>query len=360
MTRMNGSKVLYISNIEVPYRTKFFNLLGKECDLTVLYERKRSDNRDAAWAKSEHSTYNKEYLNGIKYDNERALSLSIFKYIFGKYDKIIIGCFNSPVQMLAILAMKIAHRKYYVNVDGKTFDTGNAIKRALRRFFIRGARGYFCAGIKASEYLRDFVGENKPIYTYLFSSMDEAELSEAGIRKPHDRSEKILVVGQYEDYKGLDIAAQVAKQTPNYEYLFVGMGNKEKAFRDYLAANEIRNAEVIPFLQKEDLRQLYLSLGALILPSRQECWGLVINEAAAYGMPIVSTWGSGAAEEFLSPQYDRYLAEPEDVESLRRCIEELMNSIDEEKEQYSIYLFNKSKDYFIEENVNSFLTGLEE
>ena len=30
---MNKFKVLYISNIEVPYRTKFFNLLGEKCDL---------------------------------------------------------------------------------------------------------------------------------------------------------------------------------------------------------------------------------------------------------------------------------------------------------------------------------------
>ena len=32
-------KVLYISNIQVPYRVRFFNLLAEKCDLTVLYER---------------------------------------------------------------------------------------------------------------------------------------------------------------------------------------------------------------------------------------------------------------------------------------------------------------------------------
>ena len=36
-------KILYISNIEVPYRVSFFNEFAKHCDLTVLYERKKSD-----------------------------------------------------------------------------------------------------------------------------------------------------------------------------------------------------------------------------------------------------------------------------------------------------------------------------
>ena len=43
-------KILYISNIEVPYRVSFFNEFAKHCDLTVLYERKKSDNRDENWA----------------------------------------------------------------------------------------------------------------------------------------------------------------------------------------------------------------------------------------------------------------------------------------------------------------------
>jgi hypothetical protein len=49
----------------------------------------------------------------------------------GDYDKIIMGCFNNPVQMFAIAFMKLFHREYYINVDGKTFDTGCTLKRVL-------------------------------------------------------------------------------------------------------------------------------------------------------------------------------------------------------------------------------------
>ncbi len=356
---MNKFKVLYISNIEVPYRTKFFNHLGEKCDLTVLYEREQSSNRDTTWAKSEKSTYKKEFLSGINHGREKAFSFKILKYVFGDYDRIVIGCFNNPAQMLAILAMRIARKDYYVNIDGKMFDTGSTVKRKLRRFFVRGAKGYFCAGVVVSKYLRDFVGNGKPIYSYLLSSMDEKELSEIDRISPGKRNNKILVVGQYEDYKGLDVAAGAAAKTPSYEYSFVGMGPKAERFKEFISKKNVQNVEVIPFLQKEDLAQLYRTHGTLMLPSRQECWGLVINEAAAYGMPIVSTWGSGAAEEFLSPEYEEYLAESENADNLKERLDKLMTSSEQEKEDYSKYLYNKSKEYNIEENVISFLRGLE-
>ena len=100
-------KVLYFTNIEVPYKVRMFNELAKHCNLTVLYERYESKNRNANWAGSETMKYKKEYLNGINIGNEYSFSIKMFKHIFKKYDAIIISCYNSPVQMLAIITMKI-------------------------------------------------------------------------------------------------------------------------------------------------------------------------------------------------------------------------------------------------------------
>ena len=41
-------RILYITNIHNPYRDEFFEQLGKRCDLTVLFERQGSANRDAS------------------------------------------------------------------------------------------------------------------------------------------------------------------------------------------------------------------------------------------------------------------------------------------------------------------------
>lgn len=90
------NKALYITNIEVPYKVRFFNELAKYCDLTVLYERERSNNRNSHWANSEKKLYDVKYLNGIK----------ILRYAFGKYDEVVISCFNSPCQIFASLFLR--------------------------------------------------------------------------------------------------------------------------------------------------------------------------------------------------------------------------------------------------------------
>ena len=101
---------------------------------------------------------------------------------------------------------------------------------------------------------------------------------------------------------------------------------------------------------------LHKKCSLFVLPSRQECWGLVINEAASYGIPIVSTYGSGAAVEFLSKDYPQYLAIPGDAQSLLRCIESALNA---DREEYSRYLIEKSKQYSIEKGVKAHTEAFE-
>jgi glycosyltransferase involved in cell wall biosynthesis len=56
---------------------------------------------------------------------------------------------------------------------------------------------------------------------------------------------------------------------------------------------------VIPFLDKnkkedeEFLRKLYLSSDFFLMPSRKECYGVVFCEAAAFGLPVLSTITGG-------------------------------------------------------------------
>ena len=349
-------KVLYITNIESPYRVKFFNLLAEQCDLTVLYEREKSANRNADWAKSETCNHKRIFLKGIAVGMENAFSMQVLKEIFKPYDAIIVGCYNSPVQMFAMLVMRLFGIRFMINLDGEPFLEGKGLKTWLKRFFLKGAQCYLVAGEKAAESLRNALGDCE-IVPYYFSSLTERELQEhREATKNCERNDTVLVVGQYFDYKGMDIALQVARMDPAHCYKFVGMGSRTEQFRNDFEGQIPSNVEIIPFLQKKDLEAEYRKCAMLVLPSRQECWGLVVNEAASFGTPIVSTWGSGAAVEFLAEEYPQYLAQPNDAESLLKCIQTCMAAKDAER--YSSFLKNKSKDYSIERSVQVHITIL--
>lgn len=346
-------KVLYISNIEVPYRVRFLNELAKECDLTVLYERKRSANRDKNWAKSTEGLYRTKYLRGIKTGRENSFSFGILKEVFSKYDCIIVGCYNSPVQMMAVLAMRLFRKPFFINLDGEQFLKTTGVKSKVKLFFLRGADKYLVAGNTAAENVKQILGE-KQVVSYNFSSLSMDEV-QAHIHAEENRSnDTALVVGQYFDYKGMDVALKAAEMDPSHHYKFVGMGVRTDLFeKDFQIPD---NVEIIPFLQKEELEREYRTCSMLVLPSRRECWGLVVNEAASFGTPIVSTWGSGAAVEFLADEYPQYLAKPADAEDLLRCINLCRNS--DRQAEYSQFLRSKSQNYHIEQNVQAHIAVL--
>lgn len=346
-------KVLYISNIEVPYRVKFFNMLAEKCDLTVLYERKKSKNRDAKWSKSEKEQYNIIFLNGIKIKNEYALDLNILKYVFSKkYDIVIFGCYNSPLQMIAIVLMKILGKKYFLNFDGEVFAYGSGIKNSIKRYFIRGAEKYLVAGEKSAQTIMN-ISHSDNVYPYYFSSLTEQELIDNSKQINHNTNNKVLVVGQYYDYKGLDIALNAAKLNQTICYRFIGSGNRSKLLKNKVQEMGLKNVEIIPFLDKRELYKEYQNCKCLLLTSRQECWGLVINEAMSFGCPILASKYSGAAIELLDEQH---LIDINDINHIVNKIESLDNLSN--KQDYKEALIKKCSNYSIEKSVTFTLKAI--
>lgn len=338
-------RVLYITNIEVPYRTIFFNLLAKECDLTVLFERRCSSNRNNKWAVSSEKLFDVAYLDGWNVGNENSFSLEIFGWLKKKWDFIIVGCCNSKVQLAAMMYMRLKKIPYIVNFDGEQF-INSGIKSKIKRFILRNAKFYLVAGEKSGESIQKGFGYTN-IVPYYFSSLTDEELKNNS-KNETERDEYVLVVGQYFDYKGMDVALECARNTPNINYKFVGMGVRTEIFIKENGRIP-DNVEIIPFLQKEQLQEEFKRCKVFVLPSRQECWGLVINEAASWGTPIVSTLGSGAAVEFLiDSKFSNYLSYPNDIKSLQLCIEKCYFA---DNKEYSLFLKEKSKEYSIEKSV---------
>lgn len=351
-------KVLYLSNIEVPYRTVFFNQLNERCDLTVLYERRISSSRDLKWTQSQKKLYKSEYLQGHNISSENAFSFRIVKWLLRDFDCYIIGCFNSPVQILAIHILKILGKKIIISHDGENF-LPEGIKSKLKKYIFSLADIILAPGKKSAEIFRELFPET-PVFSYFFSSLTEDEIK-SNSETNGNRNDDIIVVGQYLPCKGLDIVVNLASKFPQQRFKFIGTGSRTSLFVEEQNTSSFPNVEVVPFMDKQLLSNEYRHCRAMILPSRNECWGLVINEAASFGTPIISTYGSGAAVEFLSDDYSMFLAKyrgekDSDVDSLAEILLYFIEYYDEAG--YSDFLKRKSREYNIEKMVSTHLDAI--
>lgn len=352
-------KVLYLTNIHNPYRDAFFDQLGQRCDLTVVFEKQEDTARDKSWFENARVNNYKEII--LSESGNGHVSRAMLNLINANYSVVVVGCYNTPRQIAAIEYMRRHKIPYILNSDGAVYDSGSVIKRQLRHHVLNGANAYLIAGKSSIPGLRRFVGRSARIVSYPLSSLDSALVQKLASSCPQRDPNLVLVVGQFEEYKGLDVALEAIKKLDGgLRFRFVGAGRKARLLESAVADYGLCNVEVIPFIDTDKLFEEYLRAGLFVLPSRQECWGLVVNEAAACGCPIVGTWGSGAAVEFLSHDYPQFLAEPDDSCSLAMTIEAFLKRPKDEKDAYSQFLRDKASLFTVERMVEAHLALLSE
>ena len=90
--------------------------------------------------------------------------------------------------------------------------------------------------------------------------------------------------------------------------LLAGSGPQE----DQVRALADDRVELLGHVAREDLPALYASADCLVLPSRSEAWGTVLNEAAAAGLPLVATDAAGGGYDLIEEGVNGYRVPVED------------------------------------------------
>jgi glycosyltransferase involved in cell wall biosynthesis len=88
----------------------------------------------------------------------------------------------------------------------------------------------------------------------------------------------------------------------------------------------LRNVHFISFKEKKELEEYYCASDIFVLPTREDIWGLVINEAMLYGLPIVTTNNCLAGKEMIIDFENGFVVPVEDVETLQCRINYLIDN----------------------------------
>ena len=115
----------------------------------------------------------------------------------------------------------------------------------------------------------------------------------------------------------------------------------DNTYIDIAKSYGLDNVKFFSFMLKEQLQRVLSGGRCFVLPTREDIWGLVINEALSYGLPCVSTKGCVAANEMIP---DRYIVDVEDSEKLAEIIVKAVNT---DANTWQIYSLKKMMEYSI-------------
>lgn len=324
-------KILFLTNVPSPYRVEFFNELGKYCDLTVAFEKKTSKERDKSWLNYSFDNFQGVFLKGISISTDTAFCWGGKKLIKkGKFDCVICANFSSPTGMRAISYMRKKKRSYYLESDGGIAKNGKGLKEKIKKHFISGAQGYFSTSQQHDEYYRTYGAEAECIYRYPFTSLKGKDIDERVLtieekkvfREQLGIKEKnvIVSVGRFSYLngygKGYDVLLNAAKQMgKDFGWYIIG-GAPTEEFARMQEEAQLDNVHFVEFLDKERLKEYYRAADVFTLMTVGEAWGLVINEAMACGLPVITTDRCVAGVELVKQGENGYILPVGDIDGL--------------------------------------------
>ena len=139
-------------------------------------------------------------------------------------------------------------------------------------------------------------------------------------RDAHPAERVWLLVGSGFARKGVETAMRTLALRPDAEALWIAGGDDPAPWRRRAAALGV--ADRVHFLGKRrDLPALYAVADALLLPTRYDAFANVCLEAAASGLPVVTSGANGAARWIEDG--GRVVASPDDAEGFAAALEAL-------------------------------------
>lgn len=313
-------KLLIINNVWSPYVQARYSAIAEFSPfaVTVFYQVKKDPNRQ--WTQDQEGLYTACYLDSFTFSLSKntALSLIVNYNIYGQLkslnpDYIIMCGWDTLATLQVLLYAKLNHKKIILWA-GSTLNEPSLVRTITNpyvKWLIRRFDGFISYGSASASYLR-YLGAKKQIHHY-YNSVDinafarGADLSDyeklalkTAIGLPAN-ADILISCGRLVPIKCVDLlidAFAVAQASlPQLALLVVGQGPEENALR--LKAKNLSNIHFLGHQDVGQLAKLYSISDVLVLNSRSETWGLVVNEAMACNCAIIVSDRCGCAPDLI-------------------------------------------------------------
>ncbi len=141
--------------------------------------------------------------------------------------------------------------------------------------------------------------ENTKKGKQIFDSLRESSCDFVDEKFPDDKT-IFLFVGRLVERKNVRLILQAARRLDAERFAIVIAGSGEQLEELKSLAADQANVHFLGNVAPADLPAVYAMADVLVLPARDEPWGLVINEAMACGLAIVAHEHCGAAVDLVA------------------------------------------------------------
>jgi glycosyltransferase involved in cell wall biosynthesis len=187
------------------------------------------------------------------------------------------------------------------------------VKRAVVKAFLARAKGLLTIGTQNAAFYRSYGAPDEPMFLTPYA-VDNSFFMDCALQYAGQKSSLrqslglpvdkpiILFSGKFQAKKRpLDLlhTFKIVREQAPAALVFVGDGALRAEMERLIAEIPLEDVYLMGFRNQTEITQFYALSDILVLPSDYEPWGLVVNEAMCFGLPVVASDQVGAAADLV-------------------------------------------------------------
>ncbi|MCR5651288.1 MAG: glycosyltransferase family 4 protein [Lachnospiraceae bacterium] len=330
--------LLIVTNIPSPYRVDFFHYLQtniKEYDIHIMFQ-SGNEKSYRTWSGGEEKLKNTHFLKSkvIKrtgFDQtEKYIPTGTAKVLDEvRPDTVVCMEYNPCAIMVKHWCNK--NRVPYISwTDGTRLSEAHIglLQKLSRKYIIKNTKAFIASSTAARDN-QIYLGADPEKIHISYLTVDINRYTSTDTDKPKAEPFGIICVGSLIQRKGIDLLLNALGIIKDRDWTLTLAG--EGPEKDALAkqAEELGISQKIRFagfIEGEKLRDLYAESSLFILPTREDCFGLVTLEAMCAGLPVISSKYADGAYDLIEDGVTGFIVDPYDEKQFSETIETLMNN----------------------------------
>jgi glycosyltransferase involved in cell wall biosynthesis len=304
-----------------------------EHEFHVIYTSMNEDNRQ--WTLQKEKMLNSHVLNsrvikikGKLDDRYIHFPWNLLKILKEINPSIVIAGEYNPAALQSMAWCKLYNKKFIHLTDGTLFSERNIGKfqKIARKIICSQADACIASSTKAKEKLLKWGVKEKKIFVSLLT-VDTTKYKNL---KREPINGRILYVGSMVKRKGLDLLIDALQYVQcDFELHIVGNGNdaENNALKSAIKEKGMDSRVVFcGFKEGDKLLDEYAHAQLFVLPTREDCFGLVLLEAACAGVPIISSKYADGAYDIVQENINGFIIDPYDAKHFGDTIDIALNN----------------------------------
>lgn len=249
------------------------------------------------------------------------------------------------------------NKPYLIRTDANIRHETSFKKKLLLKPLIgrnvRGAAGYLCIGQRNREYFEYYGADSRKIFNApweidydTLEKYHEAAIAERDILREqwgiHKEECAFVIVARLQECKGFHLLipaiAALTNEGLKVKLIIVGEGSFRNTILELINKYNAP-ANLCGNLDRGEVAKALSISDVFVLPSFYEPWGLVVNEAALCGLPLVLSDVVGAGPDLLHENINGFSFESGNLDSLIEALRPLAS-----KQDLRVQMGNKSKE----------------